>query len=397
MRRTVEAAGAIGSLLYILLTQASRLSNFFGIVGLPEDVGKALVIMSSAPTLISLAVLALGLFCASFLIRDSGYDRTIWRFLVSFRWRSPLVRLRESQAATELSATNSEKSSKPTLQRPLDTGLYVGQIALSLGALEAERRAEISIVAYNGTGTTIELNGISGAVCFGVAGDSEPAARGALPTPSMRADISKTAGPSQEWSITLDQRIPANTADLLLRLMNEKRQIHFTFGKLKIEIVDQANRNRVARLPLWDGLSFQWGLWFSRIKQASINFGIGAAIGQPSPIEIPRDMTMTEALEILNEASEYPGFQDVLYQSLFDGKVLAWGRKQLNQLDADELGPYQLIRQDYWSSGRLSWITTGAGGTERAERENELDYTRIRFNAEQIRKLAQNITIQNPV
>lgn len=111
-----------------------------------------------------------------------------------------------------------------------------------------------------------------------------------------------------------------------------------------------------------------------------------------SAVPIERDMAMTEAFHTLNESREYPDFEDALYQSLYDRKVWAWGRQQLNwRSEEDELSPYHLIPQDYWLKGRFEWTTIGPGGTERAKLNGEMDYTRIMFNAKQIRKLAQDL------
>jgi hypothetical protein len=104
-----------------------------------------------------------------------------------------------------------------------------------------------------------------------------------------------------------------------------------------------------------------------------------------------RDMSMTEVFDVLNEASEYPGFVDSLYQALHDGDIQAWGRKNL---DENELGPYHVISKDYWLTGRLEWTTACLGGTERARSADDARdcYIGVRFNGTEIRKLAARLS-----
>ena len=110
-----------------------------------------------------------------------------------------------------------------------------------------------------------------------------------------------------------------------------------------------------------------------------------------SPAALKHYMTMTECFHTLNEASEYPAFEDVLYQALYDGQVAAWGRRQLGEFDEDGRGPYQLIEKTFWLSGHFEWTTTGPSGTERATHKDEQDYTGIRFNTAEINNLAARI------
>ena len=112
-----------------------------------------------------------------------------------------------------------------------------------------------------------------------------------------------------------------------------------------------------------------WGFW-PLLWSAQIPLGLRNVSGL-------RDMTMTECFHTLNEASKYPAFEDALHQALYDGAVLAWGRRQLGRFEEDGRSPYQLIDKNIWLSGRFDWTTIGPSGTERTERRNEEDYAEI--------------------
>lgn len=131
-----------------------------------------------------------------------------------------------------------------------------------------------------------------------------------------------------------------------------------------------------------------WGFW--PLVSANIPLGL-------RNVSSLRDMTMTECFHALNEVSEYPAFEDALYQALYDGSVLAWGRRQLGRFDEDGRGPYHLIEKNFWLTGRFEWTTIGPSGTERAEHKDEDNYTEIKFNSKQIRRLAMQIANRKAV
>lgn len=105
--------------------------------------------------------------------------------------------------------------------------------------------------------------------------------------------------------------------------------------------------------------------------------------------KIERDITMTEAFHLVNQAKGYPEFEDEFYQALYDGNLSSWGRRLIPRTCGEEFGPYQLIEREYWLDGRFQWITTGPGGTERAGRDGETDFAGIMFNGSQIRRLVK--------
>lgn len=72
-RTKFEIVGTIAGLGTFFLTAAGRVSNVFGVLGLPSEVVAALMLMSAAPTAVTVIALLIGLFCVGYLIRDSGW------------------------------------------------------------------------------------------------------------------------------------------------------------------------------------------------------------------------------------------------------------------------------------------------------------------------------------
>jgi hypothetical protein len=73
MRRVASLVGTVGGIGLFLLNHAIEISNFLGIFQLPADLKEALIVFASIPTLIAWGVLAVGLFCLVYLVRDSGH------------------------------------------------------------------------------------------------------------------------------------------------------------------------------------------------------------------------------------------------------------------------------------------------------------------------------------
>jgi hypothetical protein len=84
MRRIASVAGTVGGIGLFLLTHAISISNFLGIFQLPTELKEAMIVLASIPTLIAYGVLAIGLFCLVYLIRDSGHHKLV---LVALRNR----------------------------------------------------------------------------------------------------------------------------------------------------------------------------------------------------------------------------------------------------------------------------------------------------------------------
>jgi hypothetical protein len=76
MRRLIQIGTAIGSFGLLLLSYGNKISNYLGILSLPDDVRKALIAMSEIPTLLAWAIFAVGLAAIAFLIYDT--KRTVF-------------------------------------------------------------------------------------------------------------------------------------------------------------------------------------------------------------------------------------------------------------------------------------------------------------------------------
>jgi hypothetical protein len=158
------------------------------------------------------------------------------------------------------------KVSSPTLA----AGLYVSDIRFTFADLEKDRHSEISMRVFNGTGNTVEFSSISGRIKFSASTSADQSRSGDLPTPSPRPDMATLATPFQEWLLILTQRVPAAEADKLLAMLEAHIPIHFNLSELTIEVSAQDDRQNVARLPIWAGVSYNLGSGFGQIISASM-------------------------------------------------------------------------------------------------------------------------------
>jgi hypothetical protein len=73
MRKPIKILGTFLGIGTAVVTGLGRFSNLLGILGLPDEVKEALVLMSGAPTIVPVVALLIGLFCAGYLVYDSGH------------------------------------------------------------------------------------------------------------------------------------------------------------------------------------------------------------------------------------------------------------------------------------------------------------------------------------
>jgi len=168
---------------------------------------------------------------------------------------------------------DADKVFPPTVtQSPptLAVGLYVSDVRFTFDDLEKNRRAEMTMRVFNGTGRAVEFSGLSGQLTFSAPNSADPER---LPTPTLRHDVLKIAYPLQEWFFILEQRVPAQEADKMAAMIAADVAIHFDLTGLDISVFPKGEPNEAERLPLWGGLSCRHGICFGRIIHAVANFG----------------------------------------------------------------------------------------------------------------------------
>ncbi|TWB86823.1 hypothetical protein FBZ93_1264 [Bradyrhizobium macuxiense] len=169
-----------------------------------------------------------------------------------------------------------DKIPPPTVtQSPptLAVGLYVGEIRVMLDDLGKNRRCELTIRVFNGTGGAVEFEKLAGNIKFDAPNNTDPERRGTLPTPTLRHDVAKVVYPLQEWLFILEQHVPASEADSLVAMLQADIPIHFDLTGLAMYVFAQGKPDEVERLSLWDGISCRRGIHFGRIINATVNIG----------------------------------------------------------------------------------------------------------------------------
>lgn len=159
----------------------------------------------------------------------------------------------------------------------LAAGLYVGEIRVTLDDLEKNRRSEVTIRVFNGTGRAIEFEKLTGNIKFAAPNDNDPTRKGTLPTPALRHDVAKVVYPLQEWFFILEQHVPASEADKLVAMRQADIPIHFDLTGLAMHVFVQGKPKDVERLSLWDGISCKGGIQLGRIINASVQIGISSS------------------------------------------------------------------------------------------------------------------------
>jgi hypothetical protein len=249
------------------------LTNYIGVIKLPSDLGEIFGGFSvSAPTLILVGIGLVGLYLAN---RDfwhgayahvSGQSST--HHTRSKIWADKIRHWFERVSAGSLPKKISQVS--------LSEGLYVGEMSMSIDTLKTDRYSEISIRVFNGTGRNITIYGLGGNLKFRPSPDTDVKHRGTLPQPSITSNTARTAFPYREWIICLHQRVPADQADNMLRLIDENKTLHIVLDQLELTVRDERGQTPAERLKLWDGMTIQQGINVGRITflQAHSGFGI---------------------------------------------------------------------------------------------------------------------------
>ena len=150
-------------------------------------------------------------------------------------------------------------TSPPTLRG----GLYVCDIRFTFARLE-DRHSELTMCVFNGTGRVVEFYHLQGQMTFNAPNNADPGRMGTLPTPALRPDTARTVAPFKEWSLILNQHVPGTEANKLLAMIENDIPIHFDLRELQIQVVGQHDRNKVERLPIWDGVSYSRSRGFGK-------------------------------------------------------------------------------------------------------------------------------------
>lgn len=144
---------------------------------------------------------------------------------------------------------------------PIETGVYVGQIAISIDKLDTDLFIEIGIIAYNGTTKLISIGSVEGFIQYG---------QTRLPTPKILSDRAPNQNlpVAKEFMVVLEQRVPKNIADTILITLaekNEKKRVMFDFSGLNILASFPPNPQFTTRLPIWSGLTIDIEGKFPRV------------------------------------------------------------------------------------------------------------------------------------
>lgn len=142
-----------------------------------------------------------------------------------------------------------------TLEATAVTGLhslYVGNVIVAAGALENERRLELAIVGFNGTGESIRLLDISGRIRAGT-GDMRDHVK--LPEPVMQGVFK--AKPGAEFVMAFRQELSEAQALEYLRALEEKKSVSLDLRGWEIVVASDRNPEKSGRLPLWDGVNLR--------------------------------------------------------------------------------------------------------------------------------------------
>jgi hypothetical protein len=131
---------------------------------------------------------------------------------------------------------------------PIETGVYIGQIAVSIDKLDSDLFLGISIICYNGTTKFVSIDSVNGFIAY----EDER-----LPTPTIIGDKSVTEPfpTAKEFSFVLEQRVPRKVADHILKTLIEKNRAMFSLSSLNILAFFPPSREFSSRINLWDGLT----------------------------------------------------------------------------------------------------------------------------------------------
>ena len=165
------------------------------------------------------------------------------------------------------------KIGTPTLtQHPpaLTASLYVGEIRFTFADLAKDRHSEISMRVFNGSGRVVQLSQVSGCIKFHET-NNDPKYLGKLPEPTIRNDTARTVTQLNEWFLIFAQKVPAEQADTLLKMIADDVKILFDLSELKIKVCATDTPQKLEDFPMWGGVSYDRTFGFMRIITGTMN------------------------------------------------------------------------------------------------------------------------------
>lgn len=131
-------------------------------------------------------------------------------------------------------------------------GLYIGYIIASASGLANNRRLDFAIVGYNGTTETIRIADVNGRIRAGV-GNMQGYAN--LATPLFQAVLN--APPHTEFVLEMRQDVSAEQAQEYLEALDRQEHVGLDLRELNIIVASTVTPEKIARLPLWDGINLR--------------------------------------------------------------------------------------------------------------------------------------------
>lgn len=162
----------------------------------------------------------------------------------------------------------------------LSRGVYVGRIAVDSQRLAQDYYLRLTINGFNGTDTTVSVNGLDGFIRYREVVNGQSVDRGALPVPSIdpAGSHNLNTGPWSEFWIVLEQRLPSALAIQMANSLSTKGTVRLDLSSLDIWVTQQGSNSK-QRLPIWDGVSCQErdGMVFvDKVLNMAVRFTTGA-------------------------------------------------------------------------------------------------------------------------
>lgn len=178
-------------------------------------------------------------------------------------WADTVFRRRE--AVETLSRSGSDQAEHAATEESTDakaigkTGLYVGFIRVSASKMLSDHFIEIIIRGFNGSGKKFAIANVTGNIVCNLGNGSSKKHEHALPQPSFSSDVgpNSTIEDKQEFSFTLEQRIPADVAKQIRDALADNLYVHLHLDKLDINVFFGSDKNKSRRIPLWDGVTLR--------------------------------------------------------------------------------------------------------------------------------------------